>query len=373
METYLKSVAHDYLRYGNCWEDADVLLTGLDITLGDRVLSIGSAGDNSFSMLVGNPEIVVAVDVNTVQLKLIELKKASFATLNHTQFLQFLGFAFCEDRLELYQIVRMMLSEETAIYWDGKKNNIINGVIHSGKFEQYFTKFRKVVLPFIHGRRTIDILFDSKTGQEQKAFFDKRWNSLRWRTLFRVFFSKFLMGRLGRDPKFLNEVNLSVSDFIIDRSSTHLSKRDSQENYFLDYILRGNFSIGLPHYARIENFQIIKNNLASLKTFHGYAEEAQLHYGCFNKFNLSNIYEYMDTNTFSKTVEKLLDMGDDGARYAYWNLMVPRNMSHVDPALISRPSIPYGLTDKGFFYNKFLVNQKLGMPKSVLDNYSFAK
>jgi S-adenosylmethionine-diacylglycerol 3-amino-3-carboxypropyl transferase len=52
MEKQLQKVRHDYLRYANCWEDADILLAGLDIKTGDLVLSIGSAGDNSFSLLV---------------------------------------------------------------------------------------------------------------------------------------------------------------------------------------------------------------------------------------------------------------------------------------------------------------------------------
>ena len=365
MKNHLNSVAHDYLRYANCWEDADVLLAGLDIESGDRVLSIGSAGDNCFSLLIGDPEIVVAVDINSVQLKLIELKKASFATLTHPQFLKFLGFVPCDYRDELYKIVREELSEETALYWDRSIEDVINGIIHAGKFEQYFKKFRMVMMPFIHSGKTIDRLFSKKSDKEQKAFFKTRWNSLRWRTLFKVFFSKFIMGRLGRDPEFLNEVTVSVPSFILEKASSQLSHIDCQENYFLEYILKGVFTIGLPHYARLENFLAIKNNLSKLKLYHGYAEEAQEYYGAFNKFNLSNIFEYMDCDTFTKTVNGLLDMGADGARYAYWNLMVPRNMCHVDHVITSRPALLYGVKDRGFFYSKFHVNQKLNATSCI--------
>ena len=102
MSKQLKNVSHDYIRYANCWEDADILLQALKIEPKDRVLSIGSAGDNSFSMLIGDPELVVAVDINPVQLNLIELKKAAFKELNYLEFLQFLGFNDCEDRWQLF-------------------------------------------------------------------------------------------------------------------------------------------------------------------------------------------------------------------------------------------------------------------------------
>ena len=37
-------------------------------------------------------------------------------------------------------------------------------------------------------------------AEERRAFYDEQWDTWRWRLLFRVFFSRFVMGRLGRDP-----------------------------------------------------------------------------------------------------------------------------------------------------------------------------
>ena len=50
------------IRYAQCWEDADVLLGGLNIQQGDVCISIASAGDNSLAMLSKNPGKVVALD-----------------------------------------------------------------------------------------------------------------------------------------------------------------------------------------------------------------------------------------------------------------------------------------------------------------------
>jgi len=42
MEKHLNSLNNNYLRYANCWEDADLLLAALQIEEGDKVLSPSS-------------------------------------------------------------------------------------------------------------------------------------------------------------------------------------------------------------------------------------------------------------------------------------------------------------------------------------------
>lgn len=49
-----------FVRYANCWEDANLLIKSLLPTAGKRILSIASAGDNSLSMLVEGSEVVAA-------------------------------------------------------------------------------------------------------------------------------------------------------------------------------------------------------------------------------------------------------------------------------------------------------------------------
>lgn len=356
----LNDVRHDYIRYANCWEDADILLEGLQIKPGDSVLSIGSAGDNSFSLLTGNPDLVVAVDINLVQLYLIELKKAAFLTFDHSTFLEFLGFDKCTDRWNLYLKLQNKLPEEQNQFWIRNRKSIEVGIITQGKFEKYFEKFRKKILPFIHSKNKVSRLLVSKDANAQQKYFDKTWNTWRWKYLFKFFFSRFLMGRLGRDPKFLKEVDFSVSSFILAQAKQHLSSPNCQDNYFLRYIFTGKFGENLPHYARKENFEIIKNNLDKLQLFHGFAEEAFKEHGQFNKFNLSNIFEYMDSKTFEAVSQNLIDNGTSDARYAYWNLMVTRHLSTTSPALNSDPETSEKLTKKdfGFFYKAFLIDIK---------------
>lgn len=360
MKKQLENVSHDYIRYANCWEDADLLLEGLKIEKGNKILSIGSAGDNSFFLLTKEPDLVVAVDVNKVQLNLIELKKACFKALDHSEMLCFLGFNESEDRLDYWEKVKFYLSEDSRVFWEGKKDQLQKGIIYQGKFENYFGYFRKYLLPLIHSKKRIDELFREKSADAQKEFFDQVWNNRRWRLLFKIFFSRFVMGKLGRDPEFLKEVEVPVSEFIFNKAADHLSSVGCQQNYFLHFILKGNFGPNLPPYMRKENFETIRQNIDKLIVFEGFAEAAFEKYGDFDRFNLSNIFEYMDKDQFKVVGDSMEQNSKTDARFVYWNLMVPRKISNVNHALGFEESLSSNLTqrDKGFFYANIIVESK---------------
>ena len=154
------------------------------------------------------------------------------------------------------------------------------------------------MLPLIHSTNKIDRLFEGKSAAEQEAFYQDSWHNRRWDVLFRVFFSRKLMGLLGRDPAFLKEVEQPVSTFILQKAKRHLSSPEAQKNYFLNFILKGEFTSNLPHYARAESFGLIKNNIDSLIIEEGLVGEGLKRYAGLNKLNLSNIFEYMPKHVF---------------------------------------------------------------------------
>lgn len=367
MKKQLEKVSHDYIRYSNCWEDADILLEGLKIDGGNKVLSIGSAGDNSLFLLTTDPEMLVAVDVNRIQLNLIELKMAAFKGLDHTEMLEFLGFSQSERRLKLWDKIKNLLPEDVQLYWIENLELIEQGIIYQGKFERYFGYFRKYMLPLIHNNRRIDELFREKSADAQKEYFDQVWNNRRWRMLFKIFFSKMVMGRLGRDPEFLKEVEVPVSEFIFNKAAQHLASVHCQQNYFLHFILKGNFGNMLPPFARKENFEKIKSNIDKLIVFEGFAEHAFEKFGKFDRFNLSNIFEYMDEAQFKSVSTSLIENSHAHARFAYWNLMVPRRMSAQNDTVHYAEDLSHKLTskDKGFFYSKLIVDMEHFDPKEM--------
>jgi S-adenosylmethionine-diacylglycerol 3-amino-3-carboxypropyl transferase len=356
-----EKVSFDFIRYANCWEDADILLKGLAPPNGSAILSIGSAGDNSFSLLCTNPSLVVAVDVNKTQLYLIELKRVCIRLLEYEEVMAFFGFLPSENRKGTFGKVKKDLSSSCAAYWESHIDQIECGIISQGKFEKYFQLFSRRILPWIHSEKTVNQLFEKKNEVAQKLFYDKHWNSWRWRFLFKIFFSRFVMGKYGRDPEFLREVKVPVGKSIFNKAEKHLSSIAAQDNFMLRYNLKGTFDELLPHYLQPQNYPIVKKNLPCLEIFEGYAEHAIQKFGNFNSMNLSNIFEYMDQSLFRNTAAQLLKGIAKGGRIAYWNLMVPRVLSdHFSDELVFMQELSQELTkqDKGFFYNRFIIEEK---------------
>ena len=362
MSQQLKNtVAFDIIRYSNCWEDANVMLAGLKPVPGDKILSIGSAGDNSFSLLMFDPEVVVAVDINKIQLHLIELKKVSIQLLAYDDVLAFLGFTESKIRIQTFNDIADKLSEDARMYWSNNLSKIESGIIHEGKFEKYFQLFSSKILPFIHNRKTVESLLRNKSAEEQQLFFAKHWNTWRWRLLFNIFFSKYVMGKLGRDPQFLKEVEVPVSSFILNKAAIHLQSKLAQQNAILRYALTGSFGALLPHYLEPDNFAKIKSNMHKLHLFEGYAEDTFAQYGSFNLFNLSNIFEYMNKEQFVAVASSIVKHTLPGGKIVYWNLMVPRKISAALPnevQTLQELSAELSKIDKGFFYNAFIVDTK---------------
>lgn len=359
-EDLTKRVNFDIIRYANCWEDADILLAGLSPAPGGKVLSIGSAGDNSFSFLVTDPELVVAVDINPTQLFLIELKKVCIQNLEWEEALAFLGFLPSEGRVQCFHTLKSQLSSATRAYWESNLILIANGLIHQGKFEKYFQLFSRKILPWIHSRRAVNALFESKTAEEQVHFYQNKWNTWRWRLLFRIFFSKYVMGKYGRDPEFHKQVQGSVSSFIFGKAAAHLASVAAQDNYILRYTLTGRFDGLLPHYLQKAHYPLVRANLGQLHLKECYAQAAIAHYGKFHYMNLSDIFEYMDADLFRETACALVAGTEKDGRLGYWNLMVPRRISQILPEnteYMQGESERLTAIDKGFFYKGFIVDK----------------
>jgi S-adenosylmethionine-diacylglycerol 3-amino-3-carboxypropyl transferase len=345
------------IQYANCWEDADILLQSSGITEGQSCLSIASGGDNTLALLTQQPGYVLAVDSNQAQLFLFALKIEAFKRLEYPEILSFWGVNHHHNRGALFQKLASYLPQDCRSFWEQHRQAIQHGILHCGKFEHYFTLFRKRILPLIHSTATTRELLQTKTAEQQHAFYHHHWNTMSWRIFTRIFFSRTLMGWLGRKKSYLKEVTIPVSDFIIGQYNQHLTLPDCQDNYFLHYILTGTFGPKLPVYLREEHFDTIRNHIDKVELAHGYIDAFITQKNRWDFCNLSNIFEYMNVPAFHAFQEKLYPSLSDKASICYWNLMVQRELSHHFPDRFNRmppPDIP----DMGFFYRSFIHDQK---------------
>jgi len=315
------------IRYSQCWEDTEVLLESLDIQENDICFGILSAGDNVFSMLAENPKKVVALDISFPQIALAKLKKEVFNSLSYEEMLEFMGVMKSDKRIEIYDRIKENLDKEVKEYWDFNKEAIQKGIIHAGKFEKFFKIFREKILPFVHSKKRIEKLLEKKSRQERIEYYDKYWNNFRWKLMFKLFFSKYVVGKLGRDKEFFRYAEKNISEEMKERSRYALCELNPYENPYINYILTGNYRKDcLPYFLRKENFDKIRKNLHKVEILQSSVEEYldQIDFK-IDKFNLSDIFEYMSAENYSKLMGKIYDNAENNALLAYWNLIVERN------------------------------------------------
>ena len=350
------------LRYAQCWEDADVLLDALDIAPGDTCLSIASAGDNTLSMLSRRPARVVAVDVNPAQLAALELRVSAYRELCHGELLELVGSRQSTRRADLYARCRPALSTPARVFWDGQPGAIAAGIGRAGKFERYLRLFRDWVLPLAHRRATIRSLFAQRDPAERRRFYDQRWDTRAWRMLFRAFFSKPTMGRLGRDPSLFRFAEDSVAAHLMARVRHGCVELDPSENPYLIWILTGEHDRVLPHALRPENFDAIRDNLDRL-TWHCLplgAVTRDMMGAPVDRANLSDVFEYLAPGDARALFEQVANLAHAGSRLAYWNMIVPRRGAELLPDRLRErhaQSQQLFARDKAFFYRDFVVEE----------------
>ena len=353
--------AFDAIRYGSVWEDADILCEALaPVAKGGRLLTIASSGDNALALLTLDPAEVVAVDLSPAQLACVMIRVAAFTELDDEALLAFLGVTPSSTRDETYRHLRTVMPDDACAFWDAHLDLVRDGVIHAGKFEAYFSTFRRRVLPLIHPKRRVEGLLQSRSPEERRRFYSEVWDTWRWRLLIRFFFSRVVMGRLGRDPAFFEHVDGPVATRILSRTQYAFSELPTDTNPYLAYIMTGNYRAGaLPRYLRPEFRGVVRERLSRIRVVLGPAEEAL---GPFDGFNLSDIFEYMSSAEHERVYKALLDSSAPGARLAYWNLLAPRVAPRpLRDRVVPLPELSKTLhaQDLAWFYQSFHVDEVL--------------
>lgn len=353
--------AFDQIRYAQLWEDADVLVDALEGPAGRHFVSIASAGDNALALLTLDPARVTVVDLSPAQIACVGFRVAAMRTLDHAGYLELLGARASDRRLALFDTVAAALPEAERDFWADKRDAVGRyGLGGIGKFERYFRLMRRVLLPLVHSRATVEAVFVSRPPGERRRFLDARWNNRRWRLLLALFFSRAAMGRLGRDPAFFDHVEGSVSAHVARRIVHAAVDLDPADNPYLHWILKGGMGRALPLAWRAEHYDTIRDRLDRLDLRVGSFEDLVAEGMRADGFNLSDIFEYMDPATFAAVYARLLEAANPGARLVYWNMMAPRR---VPPALADRVRTRADLEargkamDKAFFYSDFVVEE----------------
>ncbi len=280
--------------------------------------------------------------------------------LSQPEFLRLIGSRPGDDRGALLDRVLQRLSAAEQAFWAARRVDVIaHGAGGVGKFERYFRLMRTNLLPLVHSRATIETVFRPMSDKaERRRFHDTRWNSWRWRLLLKLFFSRFTMGRLGRDPAFFDHVEGSVADHVARRIVHAAVDLEPAKNPYLHWILKGGHGDALPHAWRPENYALIRERLDRLEIRHGSLEAFIMTGEKADGFNLSDIFEYMNPQTFADVYGAVISATNPGGRLVYWNMMAPRRMPPQHASRMERLEAQEAAgkaADKAFFYSDFVV------------------
>jgi len=350
------------IRYAKCWEDADVLLEALNIRPGEVCLSIASAGDNTLSLLTRDPAKVIAVDLSPAQLACLHLRVAAYRVLDHGELLELIGERDSDRRWELYLRCRDALPEEARRFWDVQPHAILAGIGTAGRFERYLSMFRRYVLPLIHRASLVEALFETRSEAERIRFYDEQWDTVRWRLLISIFFSRRVASLLGRDRRFFRYVDGATGKRALARARHALVELDPSRNPYLAWIVTGRHGSVMPHALRPENFAPIRSRVDRLEyrtmALDRCLEEAGER--SIDRFNLSDVFEYMSEDDAARHYSAISRAGRPGGRLAYWNAYVRRRRPEsLADRLRSASSLADALhrVDKAFIYESFVIEE----------------
>ena len=351
-----------FIRYSQCWEDADVLLAAMDLRPGDHCLSIASGGENTLSLLVTDPARVVAIDLNFAQLACLELKMAAFQSLQHAELLELVGSWPSNRRRRLYVQCRGCLPKQYREFWDLRLPDIDRGIGGLGKFERYLGIFRDLVIPLAIDRRAVNHLLRGGACEQVKHLYDEEWDNWRWRILFDILCSRPFLSWWGRDWGFLDHAEGRIASRLRDRVRSGIARADPARNPYLQWILQGVHRDIVPHVYRAENFERIRSRIHRVETQQVSLEELleKEPEGGIAGFNLSDVFEYMSESAYHRCLEGIRRIAKDGARLVYWNMLVPRHAPREFHAWL-RPQIKLARElfsrNKAFFYETLVIEE----------------
>jgi len=358
-----KSKVFDNVLYSQCWEDPQLDRDAFNIEKDDVVFSITSGGCNLLTFLIDDPASVIALDLNPYQNYLLELKIAAFRSLPYNTMLEFLGVRKSKNRITTYDTIKYSLSEEAFKFWNGNLKKIKNGIIHCGRYEDYMKLLRKGIRLLV-GKRTIKKFFELDDINQRKILYEEKWNNLRWKLFTRALLSRKTMSLLFDEAffKYLKE-NFSFGDHFAEKTRKALTELPVKENYFLRYILLGDYDDRfLPYYLRRENYELIRDRLYRIKIVTDSCDNffRQMPATSISKFNFTNIFEWISEEVFEDLLKETIRVAKNGALMSYRNLLVPRqHPSTLSDQIVSDKISAEQLHEKdlAFIYNKYVVER----------------
>ena len=318
----LRGARSDKLYFAQVREDPLLEIEALEPRANETLLVVSSGGCTALSLVARGAGKVIAVDFNSTQNHLVELKAAAVRSIDTDELIPFLGAGPMsgEARVAAYHSLRWMLSGTATGYWDRHPDMIEQGVLNAGVTERFIRFVAHVVKTLVHSGSRIDRLLACRTLEEQHALYNREWNNRRWRILFKVLLGRRAFDR-AYDPRFFENVrNPSFAEHFRRLVEHALCEIPVSTNYFLHHMLRGDYpASAVPPYLEegatvaSENLELVDGSMSEYLS--------TLQDNSIDGIALSNICEWLNEAQIAELFAQVARVAKPNARLCFRNFV----------------------------------------------------
>ena len=362
----LEKWENDELRYSHVWEDFRCLnelmnTEGLPTSSGS-ILTISSAGENALSLSCKGKRTIYAMDLSFLQIQLSELKKSAIISLGLEDYLRFVGLkqASPEERHALWEQIQKCLPGQSAEFWAQSREKWEDGIIHKGRLDKYFKKFREKVYPIVWHKDAFEFLIHSKTLKEQiQAFQSGDMDVLKQAVT--EFFSQQALSQEGRhESQFQYVEKKNIGPIFLKNFQKVIARDLVSQNPYLQLFLTGHVRSDSIHpLYNPDDYESIKSNLENvhfkLHDLESFLSETDQ---TFDFMNFSDVFEYLSPEEAEKLFQLAASKLNPGGLLAYWTLLVDRKPETKDLGYCPS-SEDISNKDQTWFYSRFYGFKKV--------------
>jgi S-adenosylmethionine-diacylglycerol 3-amino-3-carboxypropyl transferase len=266
-----------HLIFNTSWEDPALDRQALALGPEDRVLAITGAGDNVLDYLLAGAGEVHAVDLNSCQTALLELKVAAARTLCYEEFFELFGRGRTAFAREMYEdSIRDELDGFSRRWWDRHIGLFAGRAWHRSFYYRGTSGFgARLVVRLVRRLRSVwegvEALLEAKSVDEQREIYESKLRDRLWTPWMKWVLSQpatlSLVGvPRGQHEEMLARYPSGAADYIRDCFEAVVMRLPFQDNYFWRVYIRGRYTPDCcPEYLRRENFERLKASVGRLR------------------------------------------------------------------------------------------------------------
>jgi S-adenosylmethionine-diacylglycerol 3-amino-3-carboxypropyl transferase len=322
----LPGARDDRLYFAQVREDPALEIEALRVGSTETAVVVSSGGCTALSLLASSAGKVVSVDLNRSQNHLVELKVAAVRGLDREASVGFLGGAQASERSrwETFVALQPLLSPGARRYWERHADWIRTGVIRCGVSERFIRTVLAGVRAAVYPRARVSALLACRTLDEQRAFFETRWNTRRWRWLFSLLLNRFVFRRTY-DPAFFTYATASFPEHFRRLAERTLTEIPVRSNYFLHQMLTECYPSAdvAPPFLTPAGHAALGDVHRRLQLVDGPLEELlrRTPDRSVHAFALSNICEWLAPDAVDRLFSEVVRTAVPGARVIFRNFV----------------------------------------------------